>query len=823
MPAGPYTTNDEVISVGIGGIENVEAEHQVSHSLQNIGLVVSAEQSTISGLVPPAVVIEDTPFEADDAEAITTLSDPPPAPPGETAFMASEQNSGQTPFEPTAENAEPQGPELEDTESEDIEPEDTELDDSDEDLWDDLDSLFEDGPDEMVTADESSDETAPGPSAMLLAGAPSEPAPEPSTEQSSQPPAVSTPAATVEEGTAPPANLSPAVIGVPPPATQEILTGSQTDPSLTVAVNSHASSNSTGPSSSLAPSSSNSAQSLSSLTQLQSNLPLASSMLVASAIVDAYSSTHIAYPSASAAAANSPLSTTSATTSTQPEGLSLRKVGWSSLPAEIREEVYKELLLVDMRQEQRDLCHHHLHIEILRVDRETYKEASDILYLRNTWVQIGMDSKVRRYIELRINDVEYRKGRPTVRLYPVAFSRVAALNIVVYNKKENKLPRHTYIVSSFAMPQICRMLTMSPMRTRGMPALGLKLDSATTPEGAMWDQNGLLDCFVETRGLEALKYTKRIAMLAERRGKDGLAQLGAIALPWNRPAEVVERASTYLSRGRQQVRAKHLYKALTTFQEGADYVHWLTSNPYGISLAEMSNSEAWTHLARKQWDFIKECVDCCWHLRDMTSAKTTLLSLFRRTYGPRMNDWARAYHALGVIEEALGAKNAAAYSFLRALHARPGFKETNKAIDRLRERVGDKTDIEHVIVRHNIDNVLKPFRHQTPGQTPLSEAESRRIIAQFVGQIHELDPLHSYANNLQVSTALTCIILCWLISNKLTERVGNHWYLKLLSAACSEVYLVAAAWMILRWLVEFDVADNLPDSGVKRCRPSILE
>ena len=62
---------------------------------------------------------------------------------------------------------------------------------------------------------------------------------------------------------------------------------------------------------------------------------------------------------------------------------------------EVRVEVYKELLLVDMRQEQSDLSWHHLHLNILRVNRETYKEASGILYLRDTWVQINMNPEVR--------------------------------------------------------------------------------------------------------------------------------------------------------------------------------------------------------------------------------------------------------------------------------------------------------------------------------------------------------------------------------------------------------------------------------------------
>ena len=74
--------------------------------------------------------------------------------------------------------------------------------------------------------------------------------------------------------------------------------------------------------------------------------------------------------------------------------LSLRKAGRSSIPAELRKEIYKELLLVDLRQEQKDPPHCHLHLDILRVNREIYREASDILYLRSTWVQISMDYQV---------------------------------------------------------------------------------------------------------------------------------------------------------------------------------------------------------------------------------------------------------------------------------------------------------------------------------------------------------------------------------------------------------------------------------------------
>ena len=663
VPTGPSTTNDEDISTEISEAENGKAEHQVFNSLQFIGIAESTAISTISGLVPPAVVTKNTPFGANHAEAIATLSDPPHELSGESALIASEQKSGQVLFEPTGDNQEPQGSESDGARSEDIEPEDTELSSSDEELWDELDeALFEDGPNGTLT-DESSEGTAQGSSAMSSTDASPAPAPGPSVEQSL-----------------------------------------------------------------------NSAQSPSGHTQLQSSVALASSSLVASAIVDAYSSTPMA----------------------NPPPFSLPKAGWSNLPAELRAKIYKELLLVDMHQEQKDLCHHHLHLNILRANREIHREASDILYLRNTWVKIRMDHQVQQHLESRINDAKHRKGRPIIELCSVKFTKVAALNIVVYDKDNPNSLRRTYVISSFALPEVCRMLTMPPAGTDDMASLALELDSATAPEGAVWDQKSLLDCFVETRGLGSLKYTNGVAMLAESRGKDGLVQLGAMALPLNNPAEVMERALNYLNRGRQQVRTKHIYEALTTFQEGAYYVHWLAFNPYGMSSETMADSRMNIQLESNWWDFIEECVSCCMQLGDLTWARETLLFLFKGTYTPSMDKWAEAYHMLGLIEERLGAGNAAAHSFLRALYARPGHEATENAINRLRERVDDKTNIESVIVRHNIDNVLKPFRHRTPGQPPLSGVEASRIIAHFVGQIHELNASHSYTDTSEASTAPIC-------------------------------------------------------------------
>ena len=754
MPTGPSTTNEEVITVGLGDIEIVEAEHQVSHNLQNLGRAKSAEKSTIPGLVPTAAIFENAPVKADKAEAIASSRDPPHVLSGKFASIASAERSGQVAFEPTGDKPEPQEPQPEGAEYEDMEPPEPDPNGSDEELRDELDSLFGKRPNKTLMADQSFREIAPGPSTIPSAGAATEPAPGPSTEQSSPPLAVYTSAAAVEEGTESSANASLPVARLPSPVAIETAIGSQSGAPLTAAVNALALSVSTETSSSLAPSTSNSAQSPPSLTQLQSTLAPASSSLVASRIADTYSSTHMANPSSSAAAAKSLLSSTAATTATESGVISPRNVGWSSLPPEVREEIYKELLLVDMRQEQRDLSCNHLHLDILRVNRVTYKEASGILYLWNTWVQINMSPEVGQYVGSCINNYRRRKGQSPIELRSVEFSGVAALNIVINNKEKENLPRHTYIISSLAMPQICRALTMPPMRTEEMPPLEVKLDLATAPKGAMWDQKGLLDCFVETRSLEALDYTNSVAMLAECRGKDGLAQLRAIALPMNDLAVVMERASTYLNRGRQKVRAGHFREALTIFREGEDYSDWVLSNPCGMSPSAIVDSEISTQLREIWWDVFEERLTCYMHLEDIPLAGETPLSLFRRCGGGDTDIWAEAYYSLGEIKEGRGAKNAAAYSFLRALCCSPRHEETNITIDQLRERVRHKTDIEHVIVRHNIDNVLNPFRQRMAAQAPLGEAEARSILEGFVNSI----------NDLHVSTTLFGIILPCLIS-----------------------------------------------------------
>ena len=94
-----------------------------------------------------------------------------------------------------------------------------------------------------------------------------------------------------------------------------------------------------------------------------------------------------------------------------------------------------------------------------------------------------------------------------------------------------------------------------------------------------------------------------------------------------------------------------------------------------MSLSVMANLGLYMQLEKHWWEFTEECVLCC-----MTLSRNALLPLFR---GP---DWAMekatdVYYTVILIEEKLGAKKAAAYSFLRTLYPTPGLEATAKAID----------------------------------------------------------------------------------------------------------------------------------------------
>ena len=165
---------------------------------------------------------------------------------------------------------------------------------------------------------------------------------------------------------------------------------------------------------------------------------------------------------------------------------------------------------------------------------------------------------MRRELENRLN---YQKCERKVKLNEAYFSREAALNMAVrIHNDKFKAEEHTYIVSSFGLPQLCRAFT-ADRRTYYHSVLALELDMKIPGEGARWDQKSLLECFVETRGLGSLKISSRLAKLVRDVEEALREQLGATKKPLGTFDELLNRASTYQSRGLQQLELKNVYRA----------------------------------------------------------------------------------------------------------------------------------------------------------------------------------------------------------------------------------------------------------------------
>lgn len=292
-----------------------------------------------------------------------------------------------------------------------------------------------------------------------------------------------------------------------------------------------------------------------------------------------------------------------------------------------------------------------------------------------------------------------------------------------------KTEEHTYIVSSFGLPQLCRAFT-ADRRTYYHSVLALELDMKIPGDGARWDRKSLLECFVETQGLGSLKISSRLANLVGDLEEGLREQLAATKKQLGTFDKLLNRASTYQSRRLQQLELKNIYRPHTIFQAGLGYMQWLTDCQYGRSIYPI-NSTIPSPLSNKCWEVGKASMLCCMDLGDRISARSIIRSLFKsgQTFACHFQvAQAEGYYYLGLMHVTDGVENAAAYSFLHALLLNPGYGEADEAVDEMRERVSDGINFKHIIVQHNIDNILKPFHHQTQDQMPLGDRETKKSL-----------------------------------------------------------------------------------------------
>lgn len=120
------------------------------------------------------------------------------------------------------------------------------------------------------------------------------------------------------------------------------------------------------------------------------------------------------------------------------------------------------------------------------------------------------------------------------------------------------------------------------------------------------------------------------------------------------------------------------------------------------------------------------------HINDLTAARATIKRTFFILRSARLltdKQHAEIYYTMASIFLALKAENASAYCLLSALTFQPGHTAADKAVDEMEARLRggidsaaevsltqppSKTDAIRRLVLHNIETIMKRFRHQNP-------------------------------------------------------------------------------------------------------------
>lgn len=71
----------------------------------------------------------------------------------------------------------------------------------------------------------------------------------------------------------------------------------------------------------------------------------------------------------------------------------------------------------------------------------------------------------------------------------------------------------------------------------------------------------------------------------------------------------------------------------------------------------------------------------------------------------------------------------------------PGYQDAEAAVDQMEKSLGSGTALEDAKVKHNIDNVVNPFRNQTARNTVVSKRYYSTVFQEFAGTAAEIRSL----------------------------------------------------------------------------------
>ena len=230
--------------------------------------------------------------------------------------------------------------------------------------------------------------------------------------------------------------------------------------------------------------------------------------------------------------------------------------------------------------------------------------------------------------------------------------------------------------------------------------------------------------------------------------------------PMKSAEEVFSLISTYEARVLRQTKEKRWNDVRETLDNALDLFGWIYCLIRTSRLNDFTREkrhELEVKMIGMRWNYIS----CCLELGTTNDLRYQIRQMFkycppgRRTPAQQQGLWDRvadAHCAIGKAYVIDGALNSAVYSLLQALLTAPGHVEADRAIDNLEERVKSSLKPEEVMVRLNIEGVLKEVRHREPNCGRLTADAEKYLVGGFIATYRETQRIPRDASETRVSS-----------------------------------------------------------------------
>lgn len=426
----------------------------------------------------------------------------------------------------------------------------------------------------------------------------------------------------------------------------------------------------------------------------------------------------------------SPPSATNTTMNKQDE--TVKETGLLALPREIRDKIYEELFYLDEFQIQQFRTRSKLDPSILRVSRQLYREASEILYERNSWVTATATDGIVSSWSWQGNDsVSGFPGRqPVTRSQNDRFSDCAILNMDLQRDSDSGASRTDLVIPLAAMPNFCRFLSDSSRVEDTDLVLHFNCHAKENL------QSRLLGYLGQARGLRSVNIANPEPTWAS------INTSLLMTHPYKRLAEILNTMLAYQDSSEKELRYGRILVARNIIQDGADFFDWWSDN-MRREMARLTNFDT-NDLdnmfeVRAEMGFSSASLSLrSGNIKSAQKAVEDVLERLSQDQRLSSTHKASAHYHMAQTFEALGWGNAALYSYLQALRLNPGYSDADAAVDQMERNLGSGTTLEDARVKHNLDHVLERFRSQSAHSVTIRERDYKIIFRKFEGTAAEI-------------------------------------------------------------------------------------